>query len=127
VEDFAVMMRDPSTRLWYVLGGMALMVLPMLVMAIWYHTNIHNSPGGRELMRRQNGSRLRTRGSLGMVPAQLTEAFSIGRDIAAGRYGQRARKMQNTVYWIVGAWVVAQGIYFGLLIWADEVNRPLLP
>lgn len=127
MEDFAAWMRDPSTRLWYVWGGLALMVVPMAALAIWYHWNIHSSPGGRDLMRRQNANPPVPRGSFRTAQSQLTAGVSIVRDIAAGRYGQHARKMQNKTYWMVGTWVIALSIYFGLLIWADEVNRPMLP
>jgi hypothetical protein len=56
----------------------------------------------------------------------LPEASEMAKDIAAGRYGDVARAMQNRVYWFFGLWVLANAIAFGLLLWADEVNRPPL-
>jgi hypothetical protein len=47
----------------------------------------------------------------------------MARDIEAGRYGARAKAMQHAVYWLCGFWVVAVAIAFGLLLYADEVNR----
>ncbi len=68
------------------------------------------TPGGRRLMQRQRAT-------------NLGEAVSMARDIASGRYGEYAKRMQNTVYWAAGLWVVALTVYFGLLIWADEIAR----
>lgn len=45
------------------------------------------------------------------------------RDIQAGRYGQHAKAMMTRVYWICGAWVLLNVVAFGILIWADEINR----
>ena len=51
----------------------------------------------------------------------------MARDIEAGRYGARAKAMQHIVYWVCGGWVIALTICFGLLIYADEVNRAAPP
>ena len=110
--------QDPTFRLWYVAGGLVLLAGPMIWLAIWYHANIGKSAGGRALMRRQNRNRplARSVGGLG-------DAAGMGRDIAAGKYGDDARRMQTRVYWIAGLWVVALIVYFGFLIWADEITR----
>jgi hypothetical protein len=47
----------------------------------------------------------------------------MARDIARGRYGSAAASTQKRVYWFFGLWVLANVLAFGLLFWADEVNR----
>ena len=56
--------QDPTFRLWYIGGGMLLLVVPMLCLSYWYHRNIGSSgehgsamtPGGRRLMQRQRAT-----------------------------------------------------------------------
>jgi hypothetical protein len=110
--------QDPTFRLWYIGGGMLLLVGPMLWLSYWYHRNILNSEGGRRLMQRQNANRPRPR-----VMPNLSDTVSMARDIASGRYGQYAKRMQSKVYWVAGLWAAALTVYFGLLIWADEMAR----
>ena len=119
--------QDPTFRLCYIAGGMLLLIGPMLWLSWWYHRNIGSSGGGRQLMQHQGEKRPRVRSTAG-----LGDAVGMARDIASGRYGQHAKRMQNTVYWIAGLWVAALATYFGLLIWADEMVRvgggaPALP
>lgn len=112
--------QDQTFRLWYTAGGMLLLVGPMLWLSYWYHRNIGGSPGGRRLMQRQNANRPQPH----VIP-NLGDTVSMARDIASGRYGQHAKRMQNKVYWVTGLWVAALTAYFGLLIWADEMARPV--
>jgi len=108
---------DPLIRGWYLAFCMALMIVPMLVLALWYHANIRRTEGGRALMRRQaeaSPSRLRP---------HVGKGLEMARHIEAGRYGAKAKAMQQTVYWACGAWVAALALCFGLLIYADEVNK----
>ena len=114
---------DPTTRLWYLAFCFAVMVLPMIALGYWYHSRINSTPGGRRLMKRQARSAPRPRGSLDQAARNLSDAESMSRDIEAGRYGLGARQMQRRVYWIVGIWVLANVLAFGILLWADEVHR----
>ena len=119
--------QDPTFRLWYIAGGMLLLIGPMLWLSRWYHRNILSSEGGRKLMQRQNANRPRPH----LMP-DLRETAGMARDIASGHYGQHAKRMQSQVYWVAGLWVAALTAYFGLLIWADEMARvgggaPALP
>ena len=114
---------DPAIRGWYLLGAMAVLVLPMIGLAVWYHAGIRRSAGGRALMRRQAGAATDGGATLPEAIGGLTRAGDMARDIEAGRYGDAARTMQRRVYWIVALWVLAVAAAFGLLIWADAVNR----
>jgi hypothetical protein len=69
-------------------------------------------------MQRQNANRPRPH----LMP-DLRETAGTARDIASGRYGQHAKRVQSRVYWVAGLWVAALTAYFGLLIWADEMAR----
>lgn len=111
---------DPTTRSWYLAFCMAVMIVPMIALAIWYHRGISRSEGGRELMRRQS------RASPSRINPHLGEGLSMAHDIHAGRYGERAKSMQNLVYWVCGIWVAALVLCFGLLIYADEANRGII-
>ena len=110
--------QDPTFRLWYIAGGMLLLIGPMLWLSLWYHRNILSSEGGRKLMQRQNANRPRPH-----LTPDLRETAGMARDIASGRYGQHTKRIQNRVYWAAGLWVAALTAYFGLLIWADEMAR----
>jgi hypothetical protein len=114
---------DPTVRGWYLTACLALMILPMAVLSIWFHRGIGKSSGGRELMRRQRGSRAWARGSLGDAAYNAGDGISIMRDINAGRYGKHAKAMMGRVYWFVAAWIALNAVAFGILIWADEINR----
>jgi hypothetical protein len=107
---------DPTIRGWYLIICFAILVLPMIALTYWYHSSIKRTEGGRKLMMRQAEAPPYAGGS-------LSEAFSMARDIAAGKYGNTAKMMQNRVYWFIGLWLLANIIGFGILLWADEVNR----
>lgn len=119
----ATLLADPTARAWYLGFSFALLVLPMIVLSVWYHRGIKTTPGGRALMQRQNANPARLRGSGGQTIGGLMEAARMARDLRAGKYGSHAYAMHKRVYWLVGAWVVVNVIAFGLLLWADEVNR----
>ncbi len=111
--------QDPTFRLWYIAGGMLLLIGPMLWLSRWYHRNIAEQRG-----------RAQTDAAPECEPAApapharpASKPFGMARDIASGRYGQHAKRMQNRVYWVAGLWVAALTVYFGLLIWADEMAR----
>ena len=110
--------QDQNFRLWYIAGGVLLMVGPMVALSLWYHRNILSSEGGRRLMQRHNKNRPRPH----FMP-NLRETAGMARGISSGKYGQYAKRMQNRVYWVCAIWVVAVAVYFGVLLWADETAR----
>ena len=85
---------------------------------LWYRARLSRSAGGRAQLSAQ--ARLAGRSEA----ARAGQAFELARDVAAGRYGSNARDVQTTVYWLIGIWLVINALAFGLLFWADEVNRP---
>jgi hypothetical protein len=95
----------------------------MVMLAVWFHRGIRDSSGGQALMRRQRGARIWARGSLADAAYNAGDGVSVMQDIHAGRYGRHAKAMMTRVYWFSGAWVLLNAIAFGILIWADEVNR----
>lgn len=113
MESVIEAFKDPTFRFWYVNIGFAIMVLPMAVLSWWYHSNIKRTPGGQALMaeHRSVGSR------------NVAGGRRMMRDVARGKYGGMARHMQNRVAWVCGIWVLVLVVYFGLVLWADEVNR----
>jgi hypothetical protein len=124
MDDILRSLGDPTIRNWYLTFCFAVMVLPMIVLACWYHTRIRRTPGGRRLMEEQNRIGVRLHAGIFTAILGLKKGSGMMKDIAGGRYGAEARSMQNRVYWITGIWVIANVILFGLLIWADEFNRP---
>ncbi len=111
--------KNDTFHFWYVMGGLAMLCLPMAAMSWWYHANIRKTAGGRALMDRQNAT--------GAYAKDLAQGWAMARDIADGRYGPAARNLQNKVYLFIGLWIIALILYFGLLLWADEVNRVVTP
>lgn len=114
MQDLLQALGDPAIRGWYLVFCFALLVLPMILLSYWYHRRIAQTAGGRALMQRQRAS---------MIRPYFSDGVEIARDIASGRYGQSARTMQNKIYVFVGCWIVVNVIAFGILLWADEVNR----
>lgn len=104
--------KDEGFRSAYLMGAFAVLILPMVALSWWYHTNIGKTPGGRHLMKIHNAA-----------PRHLASGVGLARDISRGRYGSAARTMQTRVYWIVGLWILAVVVVFGLLLWADELNK----
>ena len=111
---------DPTHRDWYLLFCSCLLVLPMVGLSIWYHWNVRRSALGKRLMKRQGGANPG-------APGSLKEGTAMARDIANGKYGAHVRRLQSRTYWLVALWVLACALAFGILIAADEVNRPAGP
>ncbi len=110
--------RDPSFRLWYLVIGLALLVLPPIVMALWYHRKSRETAAGRDLMKRQNRMGVRA------PPRQVA---AMARDIAVGRYGADVASQQRWTYVFFLCWFLVNAAYFGLMIYADAVNKGLPP
>lgn len=118
--------RDPDFRNAYMIGCFVLLWLPMVGLAIWYHLTIRRTRGGRALMERQAKATPMPRTSFLGAQDNVQQAFDIHAEIQSGRYGDEAKRLQHIVYWVVGVWLALNTVAFGLLIWADEVNRPPL-
>jgi len=123
MQEWLHALGDPVIRDWYLGFCFALLVLPMIALSFWYHRRIEQTAGGQALMKRQRRSAVRPHGSLGDASRSLSDGISIMRDIAFGRYGAAPRMMQNKLFVIIGCWIAANVIAFGILLWADEVNR----
>lgn len=116
MQGFLLALGTPPLSDYFLAFCVAVMILPMVVLARWYHNNIGRTQGGRDLMQRQNRANVR-------APAQLLSGIGMMRDIASGRYGSKARRMQIRVYQVVAAWLFANLVCFGLLLWAQEVAK----
>jgi hypothetical protein len=112
---------DPTIHDLYMAACFIVMVVPMIALAWWYHANIGRTEGGRALMRRQHDVGVSHRPA--DAGRMLSEARKMGADIAAGRYGAHSRRMQNRVYAVTGLWLAVLAAMFGILFWADAVNR----
>jgi len=113
---------SPAQEIWIAVS-FAVMVVPMIMLARWYHSGIGKTEGGRRLMQRQNASPPNLHRGLFGAQHNLAKAGSMAADIRAGKYGEQAKFMQAKVYWVVGLWIAANIICFGLLIWAQEVAK----
>jgi hypothetical protein len=110
-ETFAHWLHDDTFLTAYIAVLLAVMVLPMVLLARWYHGNINETEGGQKLMERQNASGVRNLGAgVGMM-----------RDISAGKYGDEAKRMQKRVSVYILSWVLAVGALAGLMITAQEL------
>jgi hypothetical protein len=121
----ALLLSDSELRGWYLMFCFNVMILPMVALGLWYHRNINASPGGQALMERQNRSRYSVRRGIRGAAKNFSEARDMARDIECGRHGEDARRLQTIVYWVAGFWLFANVLCFGVLIWADEINRKM--
>jgi hypothetical protein len=114
-ETFAKWLHDDTFTLIYSIAVFLVMLVPMLLLARWYHGNINKTAGGRRLMSRQNAALVghRTMNGIG-------DAIPMMRDIAAGRYGPEAKRMQSRVYVVSIVWVLVVALMAGLMIAAQE-------
>ncbi len=113
---------SPDVRGPYLVVCLILMVAPMIGLSIWYHSRIGKTQGGRDLMERQRQSPPMPRGSFLHAQDNIRAASDMHEGIQSGRYGEEAKRMQRVVYWVVGLWITAVIVAFGLLIWADAVK-----
>jgi len=123
MPDIAALLANAEVRSWYLIFCFAVMFVPMIGLSLWYHLNIRSTSGGRALMDRQNRSHLSSHRSMWDAAKSLGGATDMARDIEHGKYGGDARRMQTIVWWVVGLWLIANVVCFGILIWADEVNK----
>ncbi len=118
----ADLIRDPVFQNIYLVAAFALMVGPMIVLTIWYHGTINRTSGGQALMREQERHNKGGRTPSGAA-RNLKGGAGMARDIAKGAYGEDVRRLQNRTYVYVLAWVAANVIVFGALIWAQDYNQ----
>jgi hypothetical protein len=127
-RTFAHWLHDDTFLTVYIGTLVAVMVLPIWFLARWYHGNIDTTEGGRKLMRRQNAGRVGPRSLRG-----TGDAIGMARDIAAGRYGNDVKRMQNRVYIVCLAWILGIAALAGPLITAQalypkpDVDGPAAP
>jgi hypothetical protein len=114
-ETFALWLHNDAFRLAYALILAAVLGLPMIFIARWYHGNIRQTEGGRRLMERQNAGRVGPRSLRG-----VDDGIGLARDISAGRYGDHAKRTQGRVYVYVLAWMIAVLVVAGLMIAAQH-------
>lgn len=116
MDAIAGALADPRGRIIYLVFCFALLIVPMLALALRYRARVARSAGGRAAMKEQ--------ARIGVRTVRSWQAAGFACDIAAGRYGADIRTLQVTTCWLAGAWLLVNAVAFGLLIWADEVNRP---
>ncbi len=106
---------DPTFRVCYLVSCFALMVLPLIVLSRWFHSRVCDTKGGRDLMEQHARTAL--------WGYRIGDAGRMAKAVAAGRHGTKVRQLLNRTYWLIGCWLILNIISFGVLIWADEVNR----
>ncbi|TWT13069.1 hypothetical protein [Reyranella sp. CPCC 100927] len=121
MDSIAAALANPTVYWTYFALCFAVLVLPMIALAWWYHANIHKTPGGRALMRRQYEVGVSRRPT--DAGRMLRAAVEMGGDIESDVYGAPVRRMQHRVYVVTGVWLAMVAVMFGILIWADTVNH----
>jgi len=114
-KTFAHWLHDGTFLSIYIGVLIAVMVLPMVMLARWYHGKINATTGGRDLMKRQNAVRVGPHSQRG-----TGDAAGMARDISSGRYGEDAKRMQNRVYIICLGWILGIVALAGPLIYAQS-------
>ncbi|MGE0424411.1 MAG: hypothetical protein AB7O88_19270 [Reyranellaceae bacterium] len=116
MDSIASALADPAGRTIYLVFCILLLIAPMTALAIWYRVRIRRLPGGPALQREQE--------RIGVRTSRSWQAIGMARDVAAGRYGADVRTLINTLYVAAAIWALVNAVAFGVLFWADEVNRP---
>ena len=119
-DTIASWLADPDIHTAYLVFALAVMIVPMIALAKWYHGNVGRSAGGRALMKEHNAEPPIIHGAF--LARNLAAAIRLYRRIASGVFGREVQRLQSRVYLIVALWIVANVIVFGILIWADLKN-----
>jgi hypothetical protein len=117
LEDLALWTASPGISGYWLIASFAVMIVPMIWLALWYHQGIEKTEGGKELKERQN------RVGAHKINPRLSEGIGMARDIAAGRYGKHSMSMQKRVYLVTAIWLIANTAMFGLLIWGQALAK----
>src|SRR5688572_5277047 len=116
MDSIARALADPVGRLAYLAFCCVLLCAPIVALTFWYRARLARTAGGR--------AAAKERAIIGGQRRHAGRGVALGRDMASGRYGADARDLQITTCWLAGVWLVINALAFGLLLWADEVNRP---
>lgn len=116
MEAISAALADPLVRGVYLVICFALLGGPMIALAMWYRARLARMGAGEAVRREQ--------ARIGTGAGSLGPALGFARDIAAGRYGDDVRRLQNRMYVLASLWLAMNALAFGILIWAGEVNRP---
>ena len=109
MNRFLVFLGTPPVSDIYLLFCLAVLIVPMIILARWYRREAARTEGGQRLQADQKGSWQRGGSDIGKLSS----------DIEAGRYGESVRSLQHRTYRAVAAWLTAVAICFGLLIWSQ--------
>ena len=112
------LMTSETVQLIYISVLLGVMVVPMIFLSIWYHSNIKKTEGGRRLMERQNSAEMRPRlgGGASIFGAHrqardagtnMKNAGNLHSSIMSGQYGDEAKTMQIQVYKFCAVWLGA--------------------
>jgi hypothetical protein len=114
---------DPAVRGLYVAACFVMTIVPAAAVAWWYHSRIRATPGGRRLMTIQDFWYVRggydRRGRRNDVRATGLIIDGLQR----GAFGPQAARRTRQAVTAFGLWAAVLAVMFGVLIWADEVNR----
>ncbi len=112
---------DPAIFTAYMVFALAVLIVPMIMLSLWYHKSVRRSAGGRALMNEQNAEPPLAHAAF--LSRNFTTAARLHRRISSGVFGKQVQNLQNRVYWLTGLWVLANVIVFGILIWAGPVKQ----
>ncbi len=134
LKDLVELLQQDAVQPYYIGLCMAMMVLPMLGLAIWFHRRIGDSEGGRRLMR-ENGKVPPTRSRSPIAAGrQLGHAAALFKSIQSGAYGGEVRATYKVVWIVVALWLLANALVWGLPLYglsfypvADSRSIPAAP
>lgn len=107
--------RNETFHLCYSIAGAALLLFPMLGLSRWYHASMRRTAGGRAAGEKQK--------AIGPYARELGAGLRLGRDLTRGRYGGEARSIYKRALLFTAIWIAVVAVWWGLLIWADEMNK----
>jgi len=106
---------NDTFHLCYSIMGAALMLLPMLGLSRWYHASMRRTARGRAAVERQR--------AIGPYARELGAGLNLGRALTRGRYGGAAQAIYKRALLFTAVWIAVVTVWWGLLIWADEMNK----
>ncbi|MEM7299591.1 MAG: hypothetical protein AAF468_00785 [Pseudomonadota bacterium] len=131
-ESAARWIAGPEVGLYWLVFSMAVLVLPVIAITIWYHRAIAQDEGGQALMEEQNrvGVRLRSANDGARTHAQrqkdrqrIKDTKRMAADISSGKYGDQAKAIQNRMYLYFLYWIVATVLVFTPFLWGISLNQ----
>ena len=115
------LLTDDTVRSVYIAILMGVMILPMIGLSIWFHSNIKSTGGGKKLMRQHTASHGLHRTNV----SSMVSAARMFKGVRDGTYGTNVTQMYRVVWRVMGYWLLACMIIGGLPFALSAIFGPV--